>query len=284
MEEKRVPVVGDMWRVMDKEVVLTCAGRSEFCVCSMHIRWTEPSGKANGWCSKSFLKYATFVRSAAPPEEREDWARWLPDRPLPNTGEKVLRVGQVWAWHEGGVGAGVCRIADEIEQRLLAYEGEPRKIAIGDGKCYFSSASRALVAILVADVGCEPTDPSVLYGKPASPPVVEAPRFGNERPHHIFTDGRAPHPVGGCLGCTATMIPEPAKAEAPRVKRDWFAPPLGERNYGRALMLEQGPGLAAKYANPCRLANCGHRRCTSQGDGPWIARVDDFDLLPDASR
>lgn len=69
----------------------------------------------------------------------------------------------------------------------------------------------------------------------------------------------------------------PPVVEAPRVaqpKRSEY-----QVNTGRALMLEEGPGIALMLANPCRLVACGHRACTPKSTEPWHSNFDDADLM-----
>lgn len=98
-----------------------------------------------------------------------NWQDYLPPRPLPDTGPKVFKVGQVWAWAIYYGGGKMNREVDRIvglttngpwKVEVLAKDGVHNNTADIGGRSW-----AALSAILVQDVG-EPTprDPAVLYG------------------------------------------------------------------------------------------------------------------------
>lgn len=92
-----------------------------------------------------------------------DWNKWLPPRgfDLPNTGPKVFKAGQVWASHRYG----------GLVFRVNPGNNYPDVLAIADnhnpvyttGCIYATGEDTGCISILVADVGCEPTDPDLLY-------------------------------------------------------------------------------------------------------------------------
>ena len=93
-----------------------------------------------------------------------DWSRWLPPAPLPDTGPKVFKAGQVWA----------LRVADDDERTGVFGIGSPdgfmTVLAHADwetgttGRCHPGGLG-ARHAVLVQDDGQpEPTPPEVLYG------------------------------------------------------------------------------------------------------------------------
>lgn len=92
-----------------------------------------------------------------------DWKRWLPPGPLPDTGDKELRDGQIWAFNLNN-GNGIIRVRVEGGSELLA------STTWTTPTCSFGrGGNHQRHAILVADVGCEPTDPEILYGPRSSP-------------------------------------------------------------------------------------------------------------------
>lgn len=96
---------------------------------------------------------------------KRNWSEWLPPRDIPCGKEKVTSPGQVWAFAGGGE-AGVVRVGtgDHMgcDHELLASNGSVSAVP-GHG-IYFMT--RTTYAVLIADVGCEPTPPHVLYGTP----------------------------------------------------------------------------------------------------------------------
>lgn len=233
MEEKRVPVVGDTWRCRigdeSSDWLLLSHADEEWQV----ARVDGPQAGAKGIMLDAYFVAGPwgdayeFVSSAAPPKER-DWRQWIPPENWRGTKQK-LRAGKIIAWRMTAIGE-VVLMEDADRGRVLATN------SMYDGSDH-TSGLWSIETVIVADVGCEPTDPSVLYGKPASPPVVEAPR-----------------------------VAQPKRSEY-------------QVNTGRALMLEEGPGIALMLANPCRLVACGHRACTPKSTEPWHSNFDDADLM-----
>lgn len=96
------PEVGDVWRftggdpypgfVAGEEVTIT--DEEPPCKCGTHVRLVRPDGKRNGWCRSQFMQRFAYLRGPEP--AKVDWAKWLPKAPLPDTGPKEFKVGQVW--------------------------------------------------------------------------------------------------------------------------------------------------------------------------------------------
>lgn len=104
-----------------------------------------------------------------------DWSKWLPPEPLPDTGSKVFKPGQVWAcWLPNAFGSGqepcVKRILDVYENGDVA---DVEHLAGNHKWGPMKDAPNALHAVLVADVGQQPISPRVLYHH-APPPEEEA--------------------------------------------------------------------------------------------------------------
>lgn len=259
----RVPVVGDTWhwRTIDKDFVII--GREKTGRGWLHGGMGPGSGHpSGGWLQDvSFANgVCKFVRSASPPKER-DWSAWLPPRPLPFSGNKEFKPGCIFAGYCAGK-AIVWRCVDPVPADLRSF-GEVEILARSEGRLgrqrdqLATSSLYAQHAILVADVGCEPTPPEVLYGAapPIAPPVVEAlkgPHGTLECPCGGVDYLNAPHDEGCSL----------RRGQATRRDR------------------EQGPGLAAKFApKPCPLVNCGHRRCIAASDQPWQPSLHPDELI-----
>lgn len=92
-----------------------------------------------------------------------DWTRWLPPHPLPDTGKKQFKPGQVWSGRAPGSDdrAAVVGWDDAGHPALLA--------GGGDGTLTHNYSERgerwSRHAVLVQDAGqSEPTPPDVLYG------------------------------------------------------------------------------------------------------------------------
>lgn len=270
MGEARVPVVGDVWRLSrwhyeSNEVTIVSLGARGGCLCKAHVRCLMSSGNEDGWCEGTFAKVATFVRSASPPKER-DWSAWLPPRPLPNTGPKVFKVGQVWATHVNYDGTDPARVwrVSSVDQKndqwmtvdMLATNGQCGGAIVGPG-ARISNPEYTCRAILVADVGCEPTPPEVLYGAapPVAPPVVEA----LKGPH-----GTLVCPCGGVDYLNAPHDEGCSLRRGQATRRD----------------REQGLGIAPLFApKPCPLVGCGHRRCVVPSDQPWRPSLHPDELI-----
>lgn len=101
-------------------------------------------------------------------KSERDWSRWLPPRALPNSQPREpFRKGAIvaWSYEVGGrVHAEVVRMTDDVGGGDILVANPGRKSLRTTGLNTYGGA------ILVADVGCEPTPPETLYGAPSSPP------------------------------------------------------------------------------------------------------------------
>jgi hypothetical protein len=195
--------IAQLWHVLERladDLIKRYDGRYD-CVCE---------------CSETFTigPYIENVatRLDASPEvsrqqegEPRDWSRWLPPKALPGRDSRNARdaakVGQVYAarWGKEPYQARVWR-CDVDGDALLAghklYECKAPRSA--DGGFSYSHA------VLVAEPGCEPTPPEVLYGAA----TCGMPSAGKTPCPH-----RAGHgPTATCNGKTG----DPAKAPAPK--------------------------------------------------------------------
>lgn len=76
-------------------------------------------GRAHDWVY--IPSYTRIEGPSAPPAER-DWAPWLPGKPLPDTGAKVFKVGDVWAVSTGHTEPCVARVTEFDQPRPVPVE------------------------------------------------------------------------------------------------------------------------------------------------------------------
>lgn len=92
------------------------------------------------------------------------WEKWLPPCALPDTGPKVFKAGQVWAWSTGNT-SGVFRVTvnGSSQQSRLAggdvSNSYPRPVYIDQ------QDTCGCHAILICEPGCTPIPPEILFGK-----------------------------------------------------------------------------------------------------------------------
>lgn len=106
-----------------------------------------------------------------------DWARWLPPAPLPESGFKVFRAGQVWASRTLFGHAEIVRFIAERDDDdcLIGEQIAGSGLAARAG--IYGGSSWAVYAVLVQDVGeADPRDPATLYG--AATKLAKAPAGG----------------------------------------------------------------------------------------------------------
>ncbi len=95
-----------------------------------------------------------------------DWNRWLPPAPLPDTGRKDFKPGQVWAVRTDYGQPGVF-LVNTLHSDSAAGGVDSTDRLAGDCENWHPAPSspNAEQAVLVQDVGQpEPTPPEVLYG------------------------------------------------------------------------------------------------------------------------
>ncbi len=193
-----------------------------------------------------------------------DWSAWLPPHGLPDTGPKTFRVGQVWAWLEGKARA--VGMVDEADESAVGFRNLASVAPYARGLGFRFGKHGPSTTVLVADVGCEPTPPSVLYASPAATPEpVKREEAG--KPAGFALAGCWKTKRGGhqqyqpscsdCLAIQGVLLPQ-ALIQSAR--------PHG--NKGAAMGKEGGPGLGALTLPEARPR--------------YVCAVDDFDLLPDA--
>lgn len=222
--------------------------------------------------------------------ESIDWSKWLPPHPLPDTGPKEFRTGQVWAWHidiESG-NREVDRITNVSKRGITAETEILACVGIHNlHSTIFTDSPAANHAILIQDVDeAEPRDPRVLYT--------------------AMNDG---HPVQ-CLWCSGDKIPYTYVCNNCCYTQSWI--PLSEQwdKIRRATKPSTAPmsvsalfsPVATSPSTPIQIPCCSlERAIPRQGKGTAPTKVErcpfhrpepkqmvpwefltDFDLLPDA--
>lgn len=140
-------------------------------------------GQCGGWFAESLLR-GTFLGYAETPGEAPakaiDWSRWLPPSPLPGTGAKDLKPGQVWAVRcKSDKQGAIRRIVGKYDGRYFVYEhlagDQPGAFFAGDKPTYADNSGSANCSVLVQDVGqADPTPPEVLFGGALATPAKSA--------------------------------------------------------------------------------------------------------------
>lgn len=124
---------------------------------------------------------ATFLGGPASPERPVDWAKWLPPRELPRNPYIVFKAGQIWAVRWDKVDhAAVFRVAKNTACACATPDNHHIQVEFLAGRRTggggYSNRDYTERAVLVADVGCEPTPPEILYGTgvqtPPAPPLT----------------------------------------------------------------------------------------------------------------
>ncbi len=91
--------------------------------------------------------------------EMDFWIPYLPPKPMPDTGAKMLQNGEVWAFWDTDDERCVVRYADGSAVILAGEASSGARTSIA----FSYSCSRATHAIRVAAADCEPEDPDLLY-------------------------------------------------------------------------------------------------------------------------
>lgn len=246
--------------------------------------------------TRSAFSSARYLGPSSIPGRRVDWARWLPPHDLRDTGAKALKSGQVWAWRYAAGASGVVRIVHEIggSQETLAsgYLDNP-------GPLWFEGSGKlGQHAVLVADVGCEPTPPEILYApttpltgvpgpcgatsetSPLRPCLLNPDHFGAHESDAGFrwhADARKVAPSR----CPAMFGPmpcsEPAGHDGAHVTL-----PTGTTPPPRAGSGYPYHGHAEEAKQRAIAASVVAKLPPKAKPEPWYPSVDEFDLLPDA--
>lgn len=160
---------------------------------------------------------ATFLGGPASPERPVDWAKWLPPRELPRNPYIVFKAGQIWAVRWDKVDhAAVFRVAKNTACACATPDNHHIQVEFLAGRRTggggYSNRDYTERAVLVADVGCEPTPPEILYGTGVqTPPAPPAKPTKHVSPQGISWDERRINGVAmSCLEhIQARKKPEP---------------------------------------------------------------------------
>ncbi len=172
--EKPTPQAGDVWSYEwingDIQGTRKLGERAVDEAGESYWPWVGSSiggGWRDGAWSDPEIKMTLVSREAAPVERA--WSRWLPPAPLPDSGEKEFKVGQVWAFsrpHDTFFGPMVFRVSSaHASAHVLA------GLLLGKPWVSVTGSDSGRNAVLVQDVGePEPRDPAAVFGTGSDAP------------------------------------------------------------------------------------------------------------------
>lgn len=199
--------------------------------------------------------------------DRADWSKWLPKKAL--RGVVTLTPGRVIGVSMG-CGSWVLRILSfDIGEDVALCEVLASDNGIGVGAKDWSAVPglSGSSAILIQDVGQhEPTPPHVLYRETVA--AIKGPHGTLECPCGGTDYLGAPHDEG-----CAVPRRRPAAEPAPHHNADYLTALA-------ALEASEGVTRETRPVHHCRHVTC--RVCRPVVAEPFVAKVDLYDLLPDA--
>lgn len=204
-----------------------------------------------GWAKFSSDAVVVAPSPSSPGRPGRDWSKWLPPREPDRNRDVVYKSGQVWAlrWDEPDYSMvfRVVRAGKTFGGRTDNHYLDVESLAGKKGSGGFSNRDYTERAVLVADVGCEPTPPEVLYG----------PRSSTQG------EPRAADKVS-CVDCAADITD---RVKAAVVGGGWRCVPCNGEFHARVILAKRKPASTVT-SKPLREVYAG---------GAWL----DYERLSD---